>query len=92
MHCCSYLGQGVLLLVAARKQATSEEILLWMTPSEAPKALQASACNELLGPTGANCWIFAQHQPGKFTRISYIEIVAAHLIKLCVACQPCVTR
>ena len=48
------------LLVAARKQATSEEILLWMTPSEAPKALQASECSELLDPTGASCWIFAQ--------------------------------
>ena len=48
-------------LVDAQKQTTSREILLWMTPSEAPKALQASACNELLGPTGASCWIFAQH-------------------------------
>ena len=50
----------ILVLVAARKQATSEEILLWMTPSEAPKALQASECSELLDPTGASCWIFAQ--------------------------------
>ena len=48
------------VLVAARKQATSGEILLWMTPSEAPKALQASECSELLDPTGASCWIFAQ--------------------------------
>ena len=39
-----------------------------MTPSEAPKALQASECSELLDPTRANCWISAQHQPGKFTR------------------------
>ncbi len=38
-----------------------------MTPSEAPKALQASECSELLDPTRANCWISAQHQPGKFT-------------------------
>ena len=29
-------------LAAARKLAASREILLWMTPSEAPKALQAS--------------------------------------------------
>ena len=29
-----------------------------MTPSEAPE--------ELLDPTRANCWISAQHQPGKF--------------------------
>ena len=49
------------MLVNAQKHITSREILLWMTPSEAPKALQASACNELLGPTGASCWIFAQH-------------------------------
>ncbi len=56
-------------LVVAQKQTTSEEILLWMTPSEAPKALQASECSELLDPTRANCWISAQHQPGKFTRV-----------------------
>ena len=48
------------LLVVAQKQTTSREILLWMTPSEAPKALQASECSELLDPTGASCWIFAQ--------------------------------
>ena len=57
-------------LAAARKLATSREILLWMTPSEAPKALQASECSELLDPTRASCWISAQHQPGKFTIIS----------------------
>ena len=55
-----------LLLVIARKLMTSREILLWMTPSEAPKALQASECSELLDPTRASCWISAQHQPGKF--------------------------
>ena len=38
------------MLAVARKQATSQEILLWMTPSEAPKALQASECSELLDP------------------------------------------
>ena len=49
------------LLAAARKLATSREILLWMTPSEAPKALQASECSELLDPMRASCWISAQH-------------------------------
>ena len=58
------------LLAAARKLATSREILLWMTPSEAPKALQASECSELLDPTRASCWISAQHQPGKFNILS----------------------
>ena len=48
-------------LAAARKLATSREILLWMTPSEAPKALQASECSELLDPMRASCWISAQH-------------------------------
>ena len=54
-------------LAVARKQSASEEILLWMTPSEAPKALQASECSELLNPMRAICWIAAQHQPGTFT-------------------------
>ena len=49
------------MLVDARKQSTSREILLWMTPSEAPKALQASECSELLDPMRASCWISAQH-------------------------------
>ena len=53
-------------LAAARQRTASQEILLWMTPSEAPKALQASECSELLDPTGASYWIFAQRQPGKF--------------------------
>ena len=48
-------------LAVARKQTTSQEILLWMTPSEAPKALQASECSELLDPMRASCWISAQH-------------------------------
>ena len=48
-------------LAEARKLSTSREILLWMTPSEAPKALQASECSELLDPMRASCWIFAQH-------------------------------
>ena len=49
------------VLVEARKLTTSREILPWMTPSEAPKALQASECSELLDPMRASCWIFAQH-------------------------------
>ena len=49
------------LLEEARKLTSSREILLWMTPSEAPKALQASECSELLDPMRASCWIFAQH-------------------------------
>ena len=61
-------GWGTSMLVNAQKHITSREILLWMTPSEAPKALQASACNELLGPTGAICWIVAQCQPGKIAK------------------------
>ena len=48
-------------LVVARKHTIAREILLWMTPSEAPKALQASVCSELLDRTGASCWISAQH-------------------------------
>lgn len=59
-------------LVVAQEQTTSREILLWMTPSEAPKALQASECSELLDPTRANCWISAQHQPGKFKSLLQI--------------------
>ena len=50
-----------LLLAVAHKLTASEEILLWMTPSEAPKALQASECSELLNPMRASCWISAQH-------------------------------
>ena len=64
---------SIRLLAEARKLTASKEILLWMTPSEAPKALQASECSELLDPTRANCWISAQHQPGKFK--SLLEIL-----------------
>ena len=49
------------LLAAARKLTASREILLRMTPSEAPKALQASECSELLDPMRASDWISAQH-------------------------------
>ena len=48
-------------LAVARKLTAAREILLWMTPSEAPKALQASECSELLDPMRASCWISAQH-------------------------------
>ena len=57
---CAVFGCSILLAIA-RKQTTSKEILLWMTPSEAPKALQASECSELLDPMRASCWISAQH-------------------------------
>ena len=43
------------LLAVARKLTTFREMLLWMTPSEAPKALQASECSELLDPMRASC-------------------------------------
>ncbi len=49
------------LLAEARKLTASKEILLWITPSEFPKALQASECSELLDPLRASCWISAQH-------------------------------
>ncbi len=55
------LWGDTLMLEEARKLTSSREILLWMTPSEAPKALQASECSELLDPMRASCWIFAQH-------------------------------
>ena len=59
--CALATGDDRRRLAAARKQAAFREILLWMTPSEAPKALQASECSELLDPMRASCWIFAQH-------------------------------
>ena len=55
-------------LAAAHKLTASREILLWMTPSEAPKALQAPECSVLLDPMRASCWILAQHWPDKFIR------------------------
>ena len=36
-----------------------------MDESEAPKALQASECSELLDRMRASCWIFAQYSPGE---------------------------
>ena len=53
-------------LATARTQIAAREIVLWTTPSEPPKALQASECSELLDPMRASCLILAQHQPGKF--------------------------
>ena len=58
---CLFIKSIIHLLEEARKLTSSWEILLWMTPSEAPKALQASECSELLDPMRASCWIFAQH-------------------------------
>ena len=52
-------------LATARMQIAAREIVLWTTPSEPPKALQASECSELLDPMRASCLILAQHQPGK---------------------------
>ena len=45
---------GQKALTAAQKQAVSQEILLWMTPSENLTALQTSVCSELLSPTRAD--------------------------------------
>ena len=53
-------------MATARTQVAAREIVLWTTPSEPPKALQASECSELLDPMRASCLILAQHQPGKF--------------------------
>ena len=58
----------VTMMAPARKHCAVEEIMLWTTPSEPPRALQASECNELLDPTRASCLILAQRQPGKFTQ------------------------
>ena len=65
-------GDPCTLLAVARKRTTSEEILLWMTPSEAPRALQTSECSELLDPVRVSCWISAQHTSGMFTRFRYL--------------------
>ena len=49
------------VLAVALELTASEEILLWKTPSEAPKALQASECSELLDPMRASFGISALH-------------------------------
>ena len=64
-------------LATARMQIAAREIVLWTTPSEPPKALQASECSELLDPMRASCLILAQHQPGKFKhqwQVSFCQI------------------
>ena len=62
-----------IILATARMQIAAREIVLWTTPSEPPKALQASECSELLDPMRASCLILAQHQPGKFKCKSAVE-------------------
>ena len=65
------------ILATARTQIAAREIVLWTTPSEPPKALQASECSELLDPMRASCLILAQHQPGKFKRMIWNGIFQA---------------
>ena len=60
-------------------QIAAGEIVLWTTPSEPPKALQASECSELLDPMRASCLILAQHQPGKF-RQGWLVDLAQHKV------------
>ena len=62
----TFQAESTLCLATARMQIAAREIVLWTTPSEPPKALQASECSELLDPMRASCLILAQHQPGKF--------------------------
>ena len=73
------------VLVPARTQTPLSEILLWITPSEPPRALQASECSELLDPTRASCLIPAQRQPGKFIA----DDVQKHLIWLVLKHRAC---
>ena len=63
------------LLAVARKLTTSREMLLWMTPSEAPKALQASECSELLNAMRASCWILAQLHLGEFAELALLVLI-----------------
>ena len=65
------------LLATARTQIAAREIVLWTTPSEPPKALQASECSELLDPMRASCLILAQHQPGKFKQMIWKGVFQA---------------
>jgi len=58
---CCVVRHRADMLEAARRLTSSREILPWMIPSEAPKALKASECSELLDPMRASCRIFAQH-------------------------------
>ena len=55
-------------LAAARTRATAvRNYAVDEPPEEAPKALQASECHELLDLARARFMIRAQRQPGKFT-------------------------
>ena len=49
------------VLAVAQELTGSEEVLLWKAPSEAPKALQASECSELLDPMRVSFGISALH-------------------------------
>ena len=49
------------MLAEARKLTAPEEILLWLAPSDAPKALQAPERRELPDPTGTSRRILAHH-------------------------------
>ena len=65
------------MLATAQMQIATREIVLWTTPSEPPKALQASECSELLDPMRASCLILAQHQPGKFGKKRDPQVMCA---------------
>ena len=69
-------------------QIAAREIVLWTTPSEPPKALQASECSELLDPMRASCLILAQHQPGKFRASS--GLIGTHLCNIVLSSAPLV--
>ena len=80
-HMTTLIGNTAVLicsLATARMQIAAREIVLWTTPSEPPKALQASECSELLDPMRASCLILAQHQPGKFMECGIEAMIAFH--------------
>ena len=60
-----------------------------MTPSEAPKALQPAECSEQLDPMRANCWISAQHWPGKFVCLNASVIFVKNFYKTICCKAPC---
>ena len=49
-----------------KRELPQSEIMLWTTPEEPPRALQASECHELLDLARTRFMIRAQRQPGKF--------------------------
>ena len=57
-----------------KRELPQSEIMLWTTPEEPPRALQASECRELLDPTRASCLILAQRQPGKFALLIFNDV------------------